>query len=102
MRPRRLVTPTTAVSARTRCRSWRARSPTALRSRSHAAAEGLGELLNRIANGYGEKTPSGGVHLLWRCAEIEGNLKLARRPATPAELLEDPDDLTKVLFETRG
>lgn len=51
---------------------------------------GLDELLDRVLNGYQEHTPSGGVHLLWRCGTVPGNTKVAR----------DPDGV--VLVETRG
>lgn len=59
-----------------------------------------------------QKTRSGGYHLIYRCTEIEGNQKLAQRPATQAELdqynanaqrkIESPDGLPVVLIETRG
>lgn len=54
--------------------------------------------------GYAETTPSGGLHLLYRIInhEVPGNTKIARRPATPAELADKPDDRIKVLAETRG
>jgi hypothetical protein len=55
-----------------------------------AEASGLGELWHRVATGYRELTPSGGVHLLFRVAgaPVQGNRKLARRPSTPQELRE--------------
>ena len=67
-----------------------------------AVATGLGPLLDRIVNGYSERTPGEGVHLLYRCAKVEGNRKLARRHATDAELAAEPQDRYKVLVETRG
>lgn len=67
-----------------------------------ATAVGLGDLLEGIAQGYMEATPSGGIHLLYRCETPLGNTKLARRPATEDELVERPDDPIKVLVETRG
>jgi hypothetical protein len=67
-----------------------------------AEAAGLGEVLAHIAGGYAERTPGGGIHLLYRCAEVTGNQKLARRPAADDELAVDPDDKVKVLIETRG
>jgi hypothetical protein len=67
-----------------------------------ATAAGLDDLVGRIAEGYHEQTPSGGVHLLYRCPEPSGNTKLARRPATAEELAVDPHDKIKVLIETRG
>ena len=38
---------------------------------------GLGDLLERIAGGYSERSPSGGIHLLYRCPEPK-TTKLAR------------------------
>ncbi|MFB4276059.1 phage/plasmid primase, P4 family [Nonomuraea sp. MTCD27] len=68
-----------------------------------AAASGLADLWQRVTTGYMEKTPSGGIHLLYRVdGEVAGNTKLARRPATVEELAESPDDKVKVLIETRG
>lgn len=68
--------------------------------------EGLeGELVDvvgRIVDGHSETTPSGGLHLLYRCDTVDGNTKLARRPATDDELADDPADRVKVLIETRG
>ena len=67
-----------------------------------AEAAGLRPLLERIRTGYQERTPSGGIHLLYRCPTPMPNTKLARRPATAEELLADPADKIKVLIETRG
>lgn len=47
-----------------------------------------------------QQTRSGGYHILYRCSHIEGNQKLASRPATPEE--EAEGDKVKVLIETRG
>lgn len=65
---------------------------------------GFGELLDRVRAGYEETTPSGGVHLVWLCEEVEGNTKLASLPqvtetdpATGATKTWSPD-----LIETRG
>jgi hypothetical protein len=58
--------------------------------RDTADAMGLGELLDRIEAGYCDRTPGGGRHLIYRCPEIAGNLKLAR------------DETGKALIETRG
>ncbi len=63
----------------------------------------LGDLVARLEAGYCEDTPSGGVHWLYRCSAVTGNLKLATRPKRTDE--RDPanrDDDTKVLIETRG
>lgn len=51
---------------------------------------------------YTVKTKSGGYHLYYRCEFIEGNQKLASRPATPAEIKDNPNEKVKVLIETRG
>jgi P4 family phage/plasmid primase-like protien len=55
-------------------------------------------------DGYMERSPSGGIHLLYRVVdhEVPGNTKLARRPATAEELADKPLDKVKVLAETRG
>jgi len=88
----------------------------------HSVNEGL---LNKLVV---QKTRSGGYHLIYRCTEISGNLKLANRRTTDeeraetykktydAELLKSTDDdkakkiaekaaandKVRVLFETRG
>lgn len=68
-----------------------------------AAVAGLTELVDRINTGYCETTPTGGLHLLYRVeGAVAGNTKLARRPATAAELAQDPLDKVRVLIETRG
>lgn len=59
-------------------------------------------LYDRIADGWSERSPSGGVHLHYRCQQIGGNTKLASRPATDEELVAEPGEKTKVLIETRG
>lgn len=66
-----------------------------------AKALGLGDLVARIEAGYLEQSPSGGIHWPYRCAEISGNTKLARRPKRPEER-KDPKDEWQVLIETRG
>lgn len=66
---------------------------------------GLADLWEQVTTGgYSEHTPSGGLHLLYRVDDeaVPGNLKLARRPATEAELADNPDEKLKVLAETRG
>lgn len=68
-------------------------------------AVGLEDLWRRVViDGYAERTPSGGIHLLYRVegGSVSRNLKLARRPATDAELVDDPTDKIKTLAETRG
>ncbi len=74
---------------------------------------GLGELWDRLWNGYVEQSPSGGVHILYRIAgsPVPGNTKLASRPARKEELSEKevevlaskPEKIfSRVLIETRG
>jgi hypothetical protein len=66
---------------------------------------GLADLWLRLTvNGYTERTPSGGLHFLYRVdgAAVPGNTKLANRPATEAELATKPGEKVKVLAETRG
>jgi putative DNA primase/helicase len=69
-----------------------------------AEASGLGELWQRIKDGYCELTPSGGYHLIYRVTggSVLGNTKLARRPSTDAELEAAPGARVQVLVETRG
>lgn len=61
--------------------------------REAAARTGLEDVLDRVRAGYCETTPSGGLHFLVRCSEIEGNQKLAARVV---------DTGSEVLIETRG
>ncbi|MEV4458482.1 phage/plasmid primase, P4 family [Microbispora sp. NPDC049633] len=51
-------------------------------------AAGLGDIWSRLTAGYLEQTPSGGLHVFYRVTggPALGNVKLARRPSTPAEL----------------
>jgi putative DNA primase/helicase len=68
-------------------------------------ASGLTAVWQRIAvDGYAERTPSGGVHLIYRLrgAPVGGNVKLVRRPASEAELAAEPTERIKTLAETRG
>jgi hypothetical protein len=75
-----------------------------------ARAAGCYELLERIALGYAETTPSGGMHVLYRCeGPVDGNTKLAQRDALDDELVGAEVDaraaghrITRVIFETRG
>jgi putative DNA primase/helicase len=68
--------------------------------RERAIECGLGELMQRIADGYLEETPKG-AHVFYRCSEISGSTKLARRPKRPEEQ-RDPHDRIQVKIETRG
>jgi putative DNA primase/helicase len=66
---------------------------------------GLADLWLRITrDGYTERTPSGGLHFLYRVdgTPVPGNTKLANRPATDAELEAKPKETVKGLAETRG
>ncbi|MFE0059330.1 phage/plasmid primase, P4 family [Streptomyces sp. NPDC059003] len=67
-------------------------------------ASGLGDVWDRIKRGYCERTPSGGYHLIYRVTggPVLANTKLARRPATKAELEAAPGARVQVLIETRG
>ena len=57
-------------------------------------------------------TMNGGYHIFYRCDAVQGNQKLAMRPATNEELqrhnekaerkIDDPNRLPQVLIETRG
>lgn len=68
-----------------------------------AANSGLGELWQRITTGWYEVTPSGGIHMHYRVdGPVAGNTKLARRPATAAELEVEPRAKVQTLAETRG
>lgn len=58
-----------------------------------AREAGLGELLERISDGYQEDTPSGGVHWLYRCDETACQ-KLALRPGEAGKV--------ETLIETKG
>ena len=68
------------------------------------ADNGLGEVWARINAGWVEVSPSGGIHWHYRISDgpARGNTKLARRPATAAELDVNPGEKIKVLVETRG
>jgi hypothetical protein len=76
-----------------------------------ADAAGIRELLDRVAAGYYEMSPKGGVHMFYRVSDepVPGNIKLAERPArddelTPAEAERKAKGLTpkRTLIETRG
>jgi len=51
---------------------------------------------------YIVRTKSGGYHIYYRCEVINGNQKLARRPATDEEIKDNPNVKEVVLIETRG
>lgn len=56
------------------------------------------ELLDKI---YIQQTPSKGYHFIFKCADIKGNEKLARRPSTREELINSNTQCA-VLIETRA
>jgi N12 class adenine-specific DNA methylase/SAM-dependent methyltransferase len=81
------------------------------RLRDQLAANGHAELWRRLREGYLERSPSGGLHLLYRVeGGVEGNTKLARRAARDDELTTAEQDRSRdkgkraqrVLLETRG
>lgn len=58
------------------------------------------ELWDRLAI---EASPSDGAHVLYRCpGAVEGNQKLASRPASAYELDTKPEQKTYTMIETRG
>jgi hypothetical protein len=59
----------------------------------------IGSLISKL---YIVKTKSGGYHFYYRCETIEGNIKLASRPATESEIKDNPHVKQVVLIETRG
>lgn len=69
-----------------------------------AADNGLTEVWSRLCAGYMEKTPLGGLHWIYRLSNGRAlrNTKLARRPASAEELVENPNNKIRVLIETRG
>ena len=66
-----------------------------------AKARSLEGIVGRIEAGYLERSPSGGIHWLYRCPEISSNTKLARRPKRGEEMVH-AEDRVKTLIETRG
>jgi hypothetical protein len=68
------------------------------------------DLMNAIAEANTElsqkvmvaSTKSGGYHIYYRCKAIEGNQKLAQRPASEDEVKINPNEKVLVLIETRG
>ncbi len=61
---------------------------------------GLGDIADRIEEGYSEASPRG-IHWLYRCSAIGGSTKLARRPKRPEEM-EHENDHIKTLIESKG
>ena len=59
----------------------------------------IGSLISKL---YIVRTRSGGYHFYYRCESIEGNIKLASRPATESEQKDNPHVKQVVLIETRG
>jgi hypothetical protein len=48
------------------------------------------------------QTKSGGYHIYYKCSKVEGNQKLAQRPASEQEIKDNPHEKVLVLIETRG
>jgi putative DNA primase/helicase len=67
-----------------------------IQAKDMAENSGLGDLWQKIQEGYCEMTPSGGIHWLYKIsdAQVPGNQKLARRPGENGGV--------DVLCETRG
>ena len=63
-----------------------------------AQATGLGELADRIKDGYTDETP-GGVRWLWRCPGVDRkpNEKLARRPKRDDEKRHENDNVKSLI-----
>jgi putative DNA primase/helicase len=85
------------------------------RLKARARALGLADLVGRLESGYSERSPSGGVHWLYRCETVSGSVKLAERYKSPEEFNDADRDAvaraaakgkvhrpTRVLVETRG
>ena len=69
-----------------------------------AREAGIGHIIERLRDGYFERTPSLGIHWLYRVEgePVPGNTKIARRNSNEAELEANPGDIVKTLIETRG
>lgn len=89
-----------AVSGNLECLEFDAKGRLYERYRSAARAMGYGELIDRLDAGYLERSPSGGLHWLYRCAVISGNTKLAQYESE--DLGPDGKPIVKPLIETRG
>lgn len=66
--------------------------------RERAREFGVHDLVDMVAEGCSTRTPSGGVHFLWRCDTIGGSTKLAMRPAPT----EGNPHHQKTLIELKG
>jgi putative DNA primase/helicase len=65
------------------------------------ADNGLGQLWQRIIDGYLERTPAGGLHALFRSPHPTGARKLAQRPKREDEKKHERDTWQS-LIETKG
>lgn len=65
---------------------------------------GAGPIWQRLLGGYVERTPSGGLHFVFRLSDglAIASTPLARRPSNDAELALKPEQENQVLIETRG
>lgn len=66
-----------AVSGNLECFEFDAEGRLYEHYKSTARAMGHGDLIDRLDQGYLERSPSGGYHWLYRCSVISGNAKLA-------------------------
>jgi putative DNA primase/helicase len=62
---------------------------------------GLSDVWQRVTEGYWERTPSGGYHVLFRSPNPTGAIKLAQRAKRPEEK-QHPRDYWQTLIETKG
>jgi hypothetical protein len=60
---------------------------------------GLDDVWLKIANGYTEETPGGGIHVLLRTDEPADSMKLATRPMTRPEFEASIKDSDRIHFE---
>lgn len=58
-------------------------------------------LVERIRQGYEERTPGGGIHWLYYCEDVHGSTELAKRLKREEEK-RHPNDNHQILIETRG
>lgn len=64
---------------------------------------GAGDLWDKLNSGYLERTPSGGLHFIYRVdGKTKRNVELARRPATDEEMAANPKNPIRMLIEAIG
>lgn len=89
-----------AVSGNLECLEFDAEGRTYDAFKAAAVALNLGDLVERIEAGYLERSPSGGIHWLYRCETIAGSTKLAQYES--GELDGNGKPIVKPLIETKG